>query len=65
MSKQLCFTYEGIEYCLEYTRKSVEQMERAGFKASEINDKPMTVLPTLFAGSFIANHRFTKQEVIE
>ena len=65
MSKQLRFTYEDKEFCLEFTRKSVEQMERAGFKASDINDKPMTVLPTLFAGSFIANHRFTKQEVID
>ena len=65
MSKQLSFTYEDKEYCLEFTRKSVEQMEKSGFKASDINDKPMTVLPALFAGSFLANHRFTKQEVID
>ena len=65
MSKQLIFTYDDKEYCLEFTRKSVEQMERTGFKASDINDKPMTVLPALFAGSFLANHRFTKQEVID
>ena len=65
MSKQLSFTFDGKEYCLEYTRKSVEQMERSGFKASEVEDKPMTVLPALFAGSFLANHRFTKQETID
>lgn len=65
MSKQLIFTYEDKEYCLEFTRKSVEQMEKSGFKASEIDDKPMTVLPALFAGSFLANHRFTKQDVID
>lgn len=65
MSKQLSFTYDDKEYCLEFTRKSVEQMERSGFKASDITDKPMTVLPALFAGSFLANHRFTKQEVID
>ena len=65
MSKQLSFTFDDKEYCLEFTRKSVEQMERTGFKASDINDKPMTVLPALFAGSFLANHRFTKQEVID
>lgn len=65
MSKQLRFTYDDKEYCLEFTRKSVEQMERAGFKASDINDKPMTVLPALFEGSFLANHRFTKKEVID
>ena len=65
MSKQLRFTYDEKDYCLEFTRKSVEQMERTGFKASDINDKPMTILPALFAGSFIANHRFTKQDVID
>lgn len=65
MSKQLGFTFEGKDYCLEYTRKSVEQMEKSGFNVSDINDKPMTVLPALFAGAFLANHRFTKQDVID
>ena len=65
MNKQLRFTYEGNEYCLEYTRKSVEAMERKGFVASDIETKPVTVLPALFAGAFLANHRFVKQEVID
>ena len=65
MSKQLRFTYQDKEYCLEYTRKSVEAMERKGFVASDIETKPATVLPALFAGAFLANHRFEKQEVID
>lgn len=65
MSKQLRFTYEGKDYCLEYTRKSVETMERNGFIASDIENKPMTILPALFAGAFLANHRFVKQDVID
>ena len=65
MSKQLKFTYLDKQYCLEYTRKSVETMERNGFVASDIKDKPMTTLPALFAGAFLANHRFVKQEVID
>ena len=64
MAKQLRFTYQGKEYCLEYTRKSVETMEKNGFVASDIQDKPMTTLPALFAGAFIANHRFIKQDVV-
>jgi hypothetical protein len=64
MSKQLRFTYEDKEYCLEFTRKSVELMEKNGFVASDITAKPMTVLPALFAGAFLANHRFVKNEVI-
>ena len=65
MSKQLKFTYQDKEYVLEYTRKSVEMMEKKGFVASDIETKPVTVLPALFAGAFYANHRFVKQEVID
>ena len=65
MNKQLKFTYNGTEYCLEYTRRSIEVMEKRGFLVSEIESKPMTTLPALFAGAFLANHRFTKQEVID
>ena len=65
MSKQLKFTYQDKEYCLEYNRKSVELMEKSGFVASDIETKPVTVLPALFAGAFIANHRFVKQETID
>ena len=65
MNKQLRFTYQDKEYVLEYTRKSVEVMEKKGFVASDIESKPVTVLPALFAGAFLANHRFVKQEVID
>ena len=65
MNKQLKFTYQDKDYCLEYTRKSVETMERNGFVASDISEKPMTVLPALFKGAFLANHRFVKADVID
>ena len=65
MNKQLNFTYKDKEYCLEFTRKSVEQMERNGFNASEITEKPMSTLPALFRGAFIANHPFEKPRVID
>lgn len=65
MRKQICVEFQDREYTLEYTRKSVETMERSGFVASNINDKPMTTLPALFAGAFLANHRYVKQEVID
>lgn len=65
MAKQLSITYQDRHYCLEYTRKSVETMEKNGFVASDIQSKPMTTLPALFAGAFLANHRFVKQDVID
>lgn len=65
MSKQLNFSYEGKDYTLEFTRRTVSEMEKKGFVATEINDKPMTTLPALFAGAFLAHHRFVKQDVID
>ena len=65
MNKQLKFTYREKDYCLEFTRKSVEAMEKNGFIASDIMEKPMTVLPALFRGAFLANHRFEKAEIID
>ena len=65
MSKQLNFNYNGTDYTLEFTRRTVEQMEREGFVADDIKTKPMTMLPTLFAGAFKAHHKFVKPDVID
>ena len=65
MAKQLKFTFEGDEYTLEYTRRTVSEMEKNGFVANDIDTKPMTVLPMLFEGAFLAHHRFVKKDVIQ
>ena len=65
MAKTITIQYEGTEYTLEYTRKSIETMERQGFVVSDIEDKPMSTLPVLFAVAFLAHHRFVKRDVID
>lgn len=55
----------GIAYTLEYTRKTVELMEKEGFVATEVENKPMTSLHALFAGAFKAHHRLVKRDVID
>ena len=50
---------------MEYTRNSVVEMERRGFVAEEVLAKPMVLLPELFAGAFIANHRFVSRKKID
>lgn len=64
MAKQLDFTYDGKDYTLEFTRRTVAEMEKKGFIASDITEKPMTTLPALFAGAFLAHHRFVKEDII-
>jgi hypothetical protein len=65
MAKQLTFTYNGKDYTLGYTRRTVRQMEANGFVSAQISDKPMTMLPDLFAGAFLMNHRFVTRDVID
>lgn len=65
MAKQIIFSYEGKDYTLEYTRRTIQQMEAEGFVANDIEKRPMTLLPALFAGAFKAHHRFVKQEDID
>lgn len=64
MAKTITLTYEGTKYTLEFTRKTVEQMERSGFNVRDIRTQPVTTLPVLFAGSFLAHHRWVKDDVI-
>lgn len=65
MSKQISFEYKGTNYTLEFNRKTVQAMERDGFIVQEIESKPMTALPMLFAGAFRMHHRFIKRELID
>ena len=65
MAKTLTIKYNDSEYTLEFTRKSIEILEKRGFKIADIQEKPVSTLPMLFAGAFIAHHKFAKPEVIE
>ncbi len=65
MSKHIMLEYEGKEYTLEFTRRSIEMLERRGFKISDVTNRPMSVLPDLFNGAFLANHAGTKRKVID
>lgn len=63
--KTIKFTFEGHDYELGYSRKTIQIMENAGFSARAVEDKPMTLLPQLFSGAFLLNHKHTKQELID
>lgn len=65
MAKVIEFTYKDKDYTLEFTRKTVERLEKEGFSLSDLGTKPMTAIPLFFRGAFYANHRFEKQEVID
>ena len=64
MSK-ITLDYNGKEYTLEYSRQSVKTMESQGFVYDQLFTKPVTMIPTLFNGAFIKNHRGTKRDVMD
>lgn len=64
-AKQIKVCYKDKEYILEYTRKSVQIMERRGFIAEDISRKPASTLPELFAGAFVAHHPLLKRETVD
>lgn len=65
MAKTIKFSFEGKDYTLEYTRNTIRTMESQGFTLSQVSDKPISVLPALFKGAFLAHHKFLKAEVID
>ena len=64
MSK-INLTYDKKEYVLEYNRQSVKTMESQGFILEELTSKPMTMIPLLFNGAFIKNHRGIKRNIMD
>lgn len=65
MAKTIKFSHEGTDYTLEFTRNTIRTMESQGFTLSQVADKPISILPALFKGAFLAHHKFVKAEVID
>lgn len=59
------FTYKDHKYTLGFTRESVKRMESSGFVLGDIGNRPMTILPALFAGAFIAHHPKVRRDLID
>ena len=53
---------EGREYTLEYSRRTVEKTEKAGFNTSEVESKSMTMIPLMFWGAFLMHHPYMTKE---
>lgn len=53
---------ESREYTLEYSRKSVSRVERAGFDVNQLETRSMTMIPLLFWGAFLMHHPHMTQE---
>lgn len=64
MAKQITLNYEGVDYTLEFTRKTAAELETRGFLIEELFKKPNVRMPELFAGAFLAKCRYVQPDKI-
>lgn len=57
MAKRIQFEYKEKTYTLQFTRSVVEKMEEDGFDVTEVQSKPVTMIPKLFRYSFLAKQQ--------
>lgn len=65
MSKQITFEFENKTYTLEFTKRTVKQMEANGFDSNALGSKPQTMIPMLFRGAFLARHQFINDKIVD
>ena len=63
--KQIIFTYDDVEYTLEFTADSLKRMERNGFKFGKMDEIVLTAPIELFCGAFESKHRKTPRKLRE
>lgn len=61
----LKFTYEGNDYELGFTKRTVQVLDKQGFTVDKLMEYPATYIPMLFEASFIAKHKFVNKDLVE
>lgn len=64
MAKTISFDIDGQHYTLEFTRRTIKEMENEGFSISAIRERPINTFPMLFSGAFKCHHKRMKTEDI-
>ena len=65
MATKIEISHDKKKYTLEFTRQSVRQLEAQGFVLEQISDKPVTMIPLLFYGAFMKNHKGIKRSLVD
>lgn len=61
----ITITFDDRKYLLTYTRETARALQSNGFDIGELRAKPNVMIPMLFRGAFLANHRDIKTKVID
>ena len=61
----ITITYDDRKYLLTYTRETARALQSSGFDITELRAKPNVMIPMLFRGAFLANHRDAKTKLLD
>lgn len=68
-AKPIKFTYDGIDYTLEYSKASLRFMKEKGFSSKDIDSDDVATsalaIYTMWEGAFYKNHRSVKPAIVE
>lgn len=62
---KITFEYNDNAYTLEFSRRTVSNLEKRGFVLEDAVKQPATMLPQLFRASFEMHHPRIKPEVVD
>ena len=65
MAKTITVKYDGKEYRLAFTRRSIVKMEEKGFNAAEAGKTPISSTMQLFSGAFLAKHPAVGEKLVQ
>jgi len=66
MGKQITFTdNNGKAWTLEFNRRTSKELQQMGFKAEDIADKNLIMLPMLWRSAFLMHHRGVEVKVVD
>lgn len=65
MANAVTFTYENVNYTLDFDRNTAVLLEQQGFKVENVYEKPNTYIPMLFYYAFQKYHRGIKRNLVD
>lgn len=65
MAKTVSFDYKNTHYTLGFNRSTAVILEQQGFSHEALGDKPNTLVPMLFYGSFAQYHKGIKRNLVD
>ena len=65
MAYAVTFTYDKVNYTLDFDRNTAVLLEQQGFSVENVYTKPNTYIPMLFYYAFAKYHKHIKRNLVD